>query len=129
MRIFSNDPTSIAPLKLVAVGANGNSPDLLNSYGKGIKLAINLTASAGTSPTLTVTIQGKDPTSSGYYTILASAALSAFALTTLTVYPGITATANVSASDVLPATWRVAYTIGGSGGPTITATISAQLIA
>jgi hypothetical protein len=44
------------------------------------------------------------------YTILTSAALSAAAVTILTVYPGLTAVTNVTATDVLPANWLVTIT-------------------
>ena len=82
---------------------------------------------AGTSPTITVTIQGKDTASGSYYTLLASTAIAADGVTELTVYPGITASSNVAASAHLPATWRVSYAFGGTT-PAVTATIGACLL-
>ena len=44
----------------------------------------------------------------------------------LRVYPGLTASANVTASDVLPATWRVEAVHGDTDS--ITYSVSANLI-
>ena len=100
---------------------NKQSADQVNYGARGIKVVVDITAFAGTS--ITVTIEGKDPVSGKYFTLLASAALVATGTTILTVYPGLTAAANVTASDVLPRNWRVkttgtynntTYTITGS---------------
>jgi len=98
------------------------SADQQNLGRKGIKVFVNITAGAGT---LTVTIQGKDPNSGTYYTILASAALSGNGMTVLTVYPAAPATANLSANDVLPDTWRISAVVGTNP---VTATIGASVI-
>lgn len=102
------------------------SADQQNINGRGLHLIIDITAVGGT-PTLTVTIEGKDPTSGKYYTILASAALSSVATTILRVYPGLTASANVTVNDVLPRVWRVKSVIGGTT-PQVTATIAASVV-
>lgn len=117
-----------ALLTLAAQGLGTvNGADQTNYNGRGLKLIIDVTAISGTSPTVTVTIQGKDPTSGKYFTILASAALNAVATTVLTVYPGQTAAANVAANDILPRTFRVIAVVGGTG-PSVTATVAASLI-
>jgi len=67
---------------------------------RGIKVTINITNVAA-GPSVTVNILGVDA-NGVTYTILASAALVAVATTVLTVYPGLTAVANVTATDVLP---------------------------
>lgn len=113
---------------LAAASAGANGDDQVNTNARGLKLVIDITALAGTSPTLTVTIQGKDAVSGKYFTILASAALASQATTVLTVYPGLTAATNVVANDVLPRDWRVIYAIGGSAGQAVTATIAAALL-
>lgn len=100
------------------------SADLKNDCRRGVKLVIDITANAGAF-TFLVTIQGKDPISGKYYTILASASLTAQGTTTLTVYPGEATQAGVSQSDILPATWRVSVAIGTSN---VTATIGGSLI-
>jgi hypothetical protein len=104
---------AIEHIKLFASAARTaahNSDDQYNKGHRGLKLTIDATAEADTAE-VTFTLQGKDQASGKYYTILASAAISAVGTTVLTVYPGITAAANVSVSDVLPAIWRVAVTV------------------
>lgn len=91
---------------LVSAPANGD--DQQNPCFRGVKVVVDVTAFAGTS--ITFTIQGKDPSSGKYYTLLATAALAATGTLALTVYPGVTAAANVSASDVVPRKWRVIST-------------------
>lgn len=108
-----------------SVGVNG--ADQTNGGGHGINVVINITAITGTTPTLTVTLQGKDTASGVYYTILASAALAATGTTVLTVFPGAATTANASASAQLPRTWRVISAIGGTT-PAVTATVGASVI-
>lgn len=110
-----------------AASAGTTSADQVNYNGRGLKLVIDVTAITGTSPTLTVTIQGKDTASGKYYTLLASAALTATGTTVLEVYPGVGVTANVSASTTLPRTWRVSTAIDGTT-PAVTATIAASVI-
>jgi hypothetical protein len=78
----------------------------INPYGRGIKLQIN--CSSYTSGSFTVTLSGV--INGTAYTILTSAALSAAAVTILTVYPGLTAVANVTATDVLPSQWKITIT-------------------
>lgn len=115
-------------LILTAAGAGAPSQDFDGSTHRGILVYINITALAGTAPTLTVTIQGKDDISGTYYTILASAAINATGFTVLKVFPSAPATANVSANDTLPKTFRINTTIGGSAGQAVTATIAANLV-
>lgn len=108
-----------------AAGING--ADQINRQFRGLHLVIDITALAGTAPTLTVTIQGKDPISGKYYTLLASAVLAAVATTVLRVYPGGPVTANLAANDALPRIWRVITAIGG-GTPQVSATVAATLM-
>ena len=84
--------------------------DLVNDGFRGVKVFINVNSVSGGN--VTVNIQQKAPLadSDTYSTILSSASLTSTGLTVLTVYPGVTATANVSVSDVLPTTWRITST-------------------
>jgi hypothetical protein len=91
--------------------ATGNSGDLDNGNAKGVVVFVNVTAVTDT-PSVTFAIQAKDPVSGAYVALLTSAAITATGTTMLTVYPGVTAAANVSASAVLPKTWRVLATHG-----------------
>lgn len=92
----------------VGATASVNSADKVNAYGRGVKVFVNTTA-IGTG-SITVAIQAKDPGSGTYVTLLASAAIITNVMTVLTVYPGLAATANVSANDLLPRQWRVSVT-------------------
>ena len=68
----------------------------------------------GGTATIDVTpeIQGKDEVNSVYYVILTGAAITAAGTTVLKVYPGITASANVAVSDLLPRYMRLVMTHG-----------------
>lgn len=92
----------------IGVTASQNGSDRVNPYCKGVKVIL-VTSLIGTG-SVTLTIQGKDPGSGTYYTILVSAAVVTNTTTVLTVYPGIAIAANVSASDVMPRQWRIALT-------------------
>lgn len=111
---------------LAAAAANGNTAMLDNPFYSGLQLGVNITAITGTAPTLTVIIEGYDDASGTWYALLTSAALTVAGFTLLTLYPAVTAVANVSASQVLPKTWRVRHAIAGTT-PAVTATIGASL--
>src|SRR5215471_13897333 len=93
-------------------------PDMTSPAARGIKVVVDTTA-IGTG-SITVTVQGKDKASGKYYTILASAAIVTNATTVLSVYPGAAVTANVSANDALPATWRILVTANNANPATYT---------
>lgn len=118
---------TIALISHSAASAGVDGIDVDGAQHNGVLVYIDIDAISGTSPTLTVTIQGKSPVSGEYHTILASPALTATGLTILRVYPGLTAAANSIANDVLPSSWRVISAIGGTT-PSVTATISATLV-
>jgi hypothetical protein len=73
---------------------------------RGLKAILNVTAVPGVD-TVQLVIEGKDPVSGVYFTVLQAAARAGAGTDVLTVYPGITVTANVSAADLLPDTYRV----------------------
>lgn len=100
------------------------SGDQTNGGARGVKVYLNISA-IGASVTVTATVQGKDPVTNTYYTLLASAAKAATGFTVLTVYPGLTAAANTVASDVLPRTWNVSVAVvDTTGTPTFTVSCS-----
>ncbi len=72
----------------------------------------------GAAPSVTPTIQGQDPVSGIWYDILVGAAKTAIGLTVLKVYPGITPSANVAVSDLLPPIWRVNMAVGNADSMT-----------
>jgi hypothetical protein len=75
-----------------------------NTQYKGIKLYVNVTAFSGTSITFTL---ADSADGDAFTTVLASAALSATGQVVLTVYPGLTETANVDQSAVLGRKWKL----------------------
>ncbi len=83
--------------------------DMANDNYSCLTVILDVTTVPGVD-TVTLAIQGKDPVSGKYYALLTGAAVSATGTTTYSVCPGITATANVSASAMLPRTWRVNVT-------------------
>jgi hypothetical protein len=108
---------------LSAASSGSNTVDLPNVNCSGLRLVIDITAISGA--TLTVTIKGKDQLSGKYYTILASAGKTGTGTTVLTVYPTITASANVIAQDCLPSTYQILWTVTGG---TVTATLGGCLL-
>lgn len=109
--------------------ANVNSADQTNANCKGINLYINTGAFGVGATGITATLQGKDPVTGQYYTIVQSAALVASTFLVLQVYPGLTAAANSIANAALPKTWRIilAATAWGTGGSVVG--VSASVIA
>jgi len=114
----------------VARTASHNSQDFSNSdfaksSGIGAVITIDCTADPA-SASVVFTVQGKDPTSGKYYTILASAAIAATGTTTLRVHPDLTAAANTVAKDMMPAVWRVAAV--HADGDSITYSVGASIV-
>lgn len=97
--------------------ASWSSKDHVNLDAAGIIVFVDVTdVTAG--PSIVVTIEGKDPASGKYYTILASAAYTTNGSRQLRVSPNIAASANLIAQDHLPATWRVTVTHGNANAGT-----------
>lgn len=113
---------AFSALSLSAASASVDGGDIGNTSAVGAIFVVDITAITGTTPTATFTVEGKDPVSGKYYTILQTAALSAVSTTVLRVHPAMVAVANLTASDMLPETLRVTATIGGTG-PSVTATV------
>jgi predicted secreted protein len=90
----------------------------VNYRGRGIKVVLDMTT-VGTG-SVTLTIKGKDTASGKYYTLLAGAAVTTNSTNVYTVFPGATASANVSANDMLPRTWQVVVTANNANATTYT---------
>lgn len=125
-RIRGNIDAAASLVALSAAGAGTvNSADQVNYNGSCVTVVVDITVAGGT-PTLTVTLQGKDIASGKYYTLLASTALASVATTPLVVCPGTTVSANLDVAAPLPRTWRVSAVVGGVT-PAVTATIGASV--
>jgi hypothetical protein len=118
---------ALSAANLNAASASGAGPDQAKHQARGMVLAVNVSAMSGSGASLTVTLQGKDVVSGQYYTVLTSAAITTTGLTVLRIYPGISASANAAANDVLPPVWRVSYAITGTS-PAVTATVGASML-
>lgn len=108
-----------------AAVATINGPDLSNGAFRGIKVVMDATAVTAVG-SFTITIQGKDAASGKYYTLLAGAAVTTVSTNVYTVFPGAPATANVSANDQLPKTFRVIATY--NSGTNLTFTVGVTLL-
>jgi hypothetical protein len=113
-----------SPLTLTAAasGTTVNSAAYQNPNGHGVILGINTTVDAGS---YVVNCQGQDVASGVWYTIASTAAIVSAVFQTLTVYPAVTAAANVAINLPLPKTWRIQAVV--TTGP-ITATIGASVL-
>lgn len=98
--------------------------DQTNYNARGLHVVLDMTT-VGTG-SVTLEIDGKDPVSGKYYAILTGAAVTTNSTNVYKVYPGITAAANVSASDILPRTWRVKVTANNANATTYT--VAAMLV-
>ena len=128
LMVTRENADAAALVTLTAAGAGTTvSADQTNLVGRGVKVVVDITAITGTTPTLTVKIQGKDAASGKYYDILSSAALSTVSTVVLEVYPGIANAANATQGLTLPKTWRATCTVGGTT-PAVTATVGASVI-
>lgn len=67
---------------------------------------------------VTLDIQGKDPVSGKYYSILTGAAVTTNSTNVYKIHPGLTAAANAVANDMLPRTYRVVVTANNANSAT-----------
>lgn len=106
-----------------------SSPDISSNIEfnniQGLVVVIDCTA-IDASPSVVFTIEGKDPTSGKYYSILASAAIVGTGTTVLRVHPELTAAANTVAKDMVPAVWRITATHADSDS--ITYSVGASMV-
>ena len=104
--------------------ATHNSDDIHNLIYHGLLVFIDCTVDPAAA-SVVFTIQGKDHTG-GYYTLLESAAVASESKQHLRVYPGASAVANVSATDLVPVEWRVLAT--HADGDSITYSVAYEYI-
>ncbi len=108
-------------LAAAARTATTASADFANPGWRGAHVIMNVTAVPG-GDSITLNIQGKDPVSGNYYAILTGLAETTTGTKVYKVYPGIGASANAAANDILPQIWRVSIT--HSAGTSFTYSVS-----
>lgn len=101
--VYPSATRTVTPTDSNGVGTDDKS----NNFGNSIIVFIDVTSINAGTPSVVFTVEGKDPVSGKYYTLLASAAIVAVGTTVLRVNPGLTAAANTIAKDMLPSLWRV----------------------
>jgi len=88
-----------------------------NLAGRGAYIVLNVTAVPGVD-SITLAIDGKDPVSGQYFTLLTGSALTTTGARVYLVYPGAPAAAGgitATTGFPLPMTWRVRITHSGTG--------------
>lgn len=125
--LINSDGTTVLASGALTTTTNGT--DQINTNYRGVIWTMDITAVTGTTPTLDVKAQLKDPLSGKYVDIpsTAFAQKTATGTDTLCIYPGITTTANRQVSNVLPRTYRLVYTISGTT-PSFTLSVGASYI-
>lgn len=117
---FETFPLTEIPFPSAARTATPTVIPTFTGRGTGVKVRIKSTAASAT-PSVVFTIEGWDPAVGEWFTLLASAAVVNGSTTiVMTLFPGATVTANVSANDFLPEKWRVVPTHADSDSITYT---------
>lgn len=98
---------------------------IINSGYRGCHIIIDVTADPD-SASITPTIQGYDTVSGKFYTLLAGLAIIAVGTTVLKIYPGLTASANAIANDILPSKFRISMAVADTDS--MTYSVSASLV-
>jgi len=89
--------------------ATVSSADITNLGGRGIHVVLDVTVDPA-SASIVLTIEGKDPASDNYYTILTSAAVTSVSTNIYRVHPDLTPAANLIVNDFIPKTFRITVT-------------------
>jgi hypothetical protein len=102
----------------VARTASGSGTTGTNHNFRGASIFVNVTAVSGTTPTMTVRLQESFDGGTTWRDVdttnLQTASITGTGISKLVVYPGVTTAANASLNSVLPRTFRLAWTIGGT---------------
>lgn len=119
-------PSSDTVLASAARTATATSETMGNNGGCNLIVTLVATALAN-SPSITLGVQGYDPASGSWYTIVTSAAVTTASPTTKQVFVGsaLAASTNVAANVPLPDKWRVVVT--HSNSDSITYSVGATL--
>ncbi len=132
----SQDSQEVTVFASAARGLGANNSDDISAavsrfrQYRGVRLFLDVTAVSGTNPTLNVKIQVKDPLAGNYHDIVGAAFAeeTAAANAFLTIYPGLTAVADLVVTEVISGIWRAVATVGGTATPTVTFTLAAVYV-
>lgn len=106
-------------------GASGGSSQLTNATARGAYFYVNVSAVAGTAPTLSFVINGVDPGSGSLFSLApASGNITAAGQYLIAVYPGISGIGFQSVNGPLPRIYTLSWTIGGTA-PNFTFSVEA----
>lgn len=98
-----------------------------NLDGKGVEVTLNVSSLNAGTPSVTLKIEAIDPVSGNVAaTLLTGAAVSTVTAKRYTVYPGVAAAANVSASDVIG--WQYRVTVTHTDAQPITYSVHSTLL-
>ena len=98
---------------LLASGAYGTTTSMTmanqtNERYAGVRLFANVADfAAGSAPALSFRVDGQDPVSGNWATLLSTVALVATSTVMFTIHPNVTAVAGQATPQFLPGTWRV----------------------
>lgn len=107
--------TSVSLLASASRTTTQTSADQTNYNARGLHVVLDVTV-AGTG-SITLKVEAKDAIGI-YYTVLEGLPIIATGTNVYKLYPGITASANASASDILPRTFRVTITANNANAMT-----------
>lgn len=93
-----------------------------NPGNTGMLVLMNVTAAPGVD-TITLNIQGRDPASGAFYTIVSSAAVVATGMVKLMV-GRVSVVANVAANELIPDQYRVTVTHSAAGSFTYSISVT-----
>ena len=96
-------------LSSAARTATISSSDITNLSGRGIHVVLDVTVDPAAA-SVVLTIEGKDPASGKYYTILTSAAVNSVSTNIYRVHPNLTPVTNLIVNDIIPKTFRITVT-------------------
>ena len=101
--------------------ATTNTPQQTNYNARGVVVFLNVTANAGTSPTLSTVIRAYDPISGNTRALVTGGNVTGVGTYAFLVYPAAGTLDTQTGSNLpLPRTWDVNFVLGGSAGPSFT---------
>ena len=123
-----NEPITLkAPGSVIS--ATGAIAELDVTHCAGVRFFVKTTATTGSTPTLDIKVQVYSDATGDWVDLVPAAAFAQITAATgpvmMTIYPGITTAANTAFANHIGRRCRLFGTIGGSGGPSFTYSVSA----